>query len=210
MKLDFIYNRHSVRKFKDQEIPKEDIKEILKAATYAPSGKNIQNWHFVVIQSKEKINEIVKIIENKHDYLINNCDDEELNANFSKFLRYFTLFKNAPVLVMVFAGPYGASGLEVLQKANISDQEINSILNKAPGIQNIGAAVQNIQLAATAMGYGACWMTGPNFAAKEIEDYINIDKNDYTLACLVPIGVPQGDLKSPKRKPLNEVVTFID
>ncbi|MBW4872488.1 MAG: nitroreductase family protein, partial [Paeniclostridium sp.] len=40
-KLDFIYNRVSVRKYKNEAIPKEDIVEILKAGTYAPSGKNL-------------------------------------------------------------------------------------------------------------------------------------------------------------------------
>lgn len=33
--LDFIYNRQSIRKFKDEPIPKEDIMELLKAATFA-------------------------------------------------------------------------------------------------------------------------------------------------------------------------------
>ena len=33
--LDFIYNRKSVRQFKDTPVPKEDIIELLKAGTYA-------------------------------------------------------------------------------------------------------------------------------------------------------------------------------
>ena len=37
--LDFIYNRKSVRQFKDTPIPKEDIIELLKAGTYAPISK---------------------------------------------------------------------------------------------------------------------------------------------------------------------------
>ncbi|WMT80585.1 hypothetical protein TEMA_09060 [Terrisporobacter mayombei] len=43
--LDFIYKRKSVRKFKDEMVPKEDIDKILKAATFAPSARNRQNWH---------------------------------------------------------------------------------------------------------------------------------------------------------------------
>ena len=38
--LDFIYNRKSVRLFKDTPIPKEVITEIVKAGTYAPSPKH--------------------------------------------------------------------------------------------------------------------------------------------------------------------------
>ena len=36
--LEFIYKRKSIRKFTDQEIPKEDLIEMLKAATYAYSS----------------------------------------------------------------------------------------------------------------------------------------------------------------------------
>ena len=56
--LDFIYKRKSVRKFKDEEVPKEDIVELLKAATYAPSPKHQQNWHFIVLQNKEMLRDI--------------------------------------------------------------------------------------------------------------------------------------------------------
>ncbi len=37
--LEFFAKRHSVRKFKDEEVPQEDIEKIIKAATLAPSGK---------------------------------------------------------------------------------------------------------------------------------------------------------------------------
>lgn len=51
---DFIYARKSIRKFKDTPVPTKDLKEMIKAATYAPSGKNLQNWHFVVVSDREK------------------------------------------------------------------------------------------------------------------------------------------------------------
>ena len=60
--LDFIYNRKSVRKFKDSE----DIIKMLDAAIHAPSPKNQQTWHFVVIQNKELINKISDIVEKNH------------------------------------------------------------------------------------------------------------------------------------------------
>lgn len=61
-KLDFIYNRVSVRKYKNEAMPKEDIVEILKAGTYAPSGKNLQNWHFVVVSDVEKIKKFLNVL----------------------------------------------------------------------------------------------------------------------------------------------------
>ena len=45
--LEFIYNRKSVRKFKDNEVPREDIIKMLDAAIHAPSPKNQQTWHLL-------------------------------------------------------------------------------------------------------------------------------------------------------------------
>ena len=102
-RLEFIYNRHSVRKFKDQDIPMEDIRQIIHAATYAPSGKNSQNWHFVVIRNKEKLHQIAEIIEKKNAELAQQLQDEEKQKSFIKFSRFATFFKNAPVVILVYA-----------------------------------------------------------------------------------------------------------
>ncbi len=56
---DAIYNRRSVRKFLNHEIPDEVITELLKDAMAAPSACNKQPWEFYVIKNKE-IQEIIK------------------------------------------------------------------------------------------------------------------------------------------------------
>ena len=65
--LDMIYNRKSVRKFKDVEVPREDLMKMLEAATEAPSPKHQQNWNFVVITNKELINKMAKIVTESHE-----------------------------------------------------------------------------------------------------------------------------------------------
>lgn len=209
--LDFIYNRHSIRKFKDQDVPMEDIKELIRAATQAPSGKHLQNWHFVVIKSKEKIEGIARIIEKKNEELASYALDEEMKKNFTKYLRYQTIFRNAPVLILVFAGPYPATGLDILKAKGASSKEIHNLLKPSPGIQNIAAAMENLLLAAAATGYGGCWMTSTNYAANEIEEYIGFKKEGYFLAAMTPLGVPEeSELKSPRRKAIEEVMTIIE
>ncbi|MEN2256869.1 nitroreductase family protein [Paraclostridium benzoelyticum] len=64
-RLDFIYDRVSIRSYKEDKVPREDIIEIIKAGTYAPSGKNLQNWHFVVVTDKDKVREIANIVEKR-------------------------------------------------------------------------------------------------------------------------------------------------
>ena len=59
--LEFIYKRHSVRNFTDEPVKEADLQAIFKAATYAPSGKNRQNWHFVLVKNKEKSAKVRRI-----------------------------------------------------------------------------------------------------------------------------------------------------
>ena len=53
-----LFNRRSIRNYKDKEIPISKINQILKAGMMAPSAHNQQLWEFVVIDDKSKINQI--------------------------------------------------------------------------------------------------------------------------------------------------------
>jgi nitroreductase len=209
--LDFIYKRHSVRKFEEKNVPVEDIKKIIEAATYAPSGKNVQNWHFVALTNKEKIEKVGEIIEKKNADLANLLQNEDMKNRFTKFLRFSTVFTKAPVLILVYTETsYKPTGLDVLKEIGVSTEEVHDLLKTNPAIQNIGAATENLMLAATDMGYGTCWMTSANYAAKEIEEFIGLDKEGYFLAAMTPLGIPSGEPKSPPRKPIDEVLTIIE
>ena len=60
--IEAIMTRKSVRNFSAQEINEETIDKLLKAAMAAPSGVNKQPWKFVVVKSKEKREEIIKVM----------------------------------------------------------------------------------------------------------------------------------------------------
>ena len=51
--LETIYNRRSIREYTNEEISIEQLREIVKAGIWAPSGLNNQPWRFVIIQSPE-------------------------------------------------------------------------------------------------------------------------------------------------------------
>ncbi|GKX28279.1 nitroreductase [Vallitalea longa] len=209
-KLDFIYNRHSVRKFTDEKVDMEDLKNILDASTHCPSAKNVQNWHFVIVKNIAKIKEMAKAIENKNKLIADKLQDEQQKVSFTKFVRFATLFQNAPVVILVYASSYKPNGLDELREANVSEQEIYNLIDMSPQMQSIGALIENLSLAATAMGYGTCWMTSGNYAAKEISDAIDFQKEGFSLAAIVPIGVPSLPIKSPRRKPVEEVLSIIE
>ena len=61
MVLEVIKERFSVRKFMDKEIEQEKLDSILEAARLAPSARNLQDWHFVVIKDKKKREQLTEI-----------------------------------------------------------------------------------------------------------------------------------------------------
>jgi len=59
--LNSILTRRSIRKFNKTPVCEKDIEDILKAAMAAPSAGNSQCWEFIVINDRNKLNEIPKI-----------------------------------------------------------------------------------------------------------------------------------------------------
>ncbi|MEW9079309.1 nitroreductase family protein [Terrisporobacter glycolicus] len=208
--LDFIYKRKSVRKFKDEMVPKEAIDKILKAATFAPSARNRQNWHFVVIRDKNKINDLAQDISNKADEYINKLDNEDMKNDLKKMISYYTIFKNAPVLILIYGSTYENDAYNMQKYLGEDEEKLQKLLFPAAPIQNISAAMENLLLAASNMGYGTCWMTGPIFAIDVIENHIDFKKERYELVAMTPLGVPTEEkIIQPSRKSLEEVVTYL-
>ena len=56
--LEAMYNRRSIREYTDEEIPIEQLREIVKAGIWAPSGLNNQPWRFVIVKSPEILEEL--------------------------------------------------------------------------------------------------------------------------------------------------------
>lgn len=60
-RLMFIFKRRSIRKFKPLPVSEEDIKALLEAGMSAPSARNLQPWHFIVITGRQKLNRLAEI-----------------------------------------------------------------------------------------------------------------------------------------------------
>ncbi len=56
--LEAVLSRRSIRKYTDQPVPDEVVKQLLEAAMSAPSANNKQPWHFVVIRDREILDAI--------------------------------------------------------------------------------------------------------------------------------------------------------
>lgn len=56
--METIFNRRSIRKYKDRSIEKEKIEKLLRAAMQAPSAANQQPWEFIVVENKDTLNKL--------------------------------------------------------------------------------------------------------------------------------------------------------
>ena len=52
--FDAIRSRRSIRKYKDKQVPWDNIITIMQAGKYAPSAGNLQNWKFIYVKTDEK------------------------------------------------------------------------------------------------------------------------------------------------------------
>lgn len=76
-----ILKRRSLRDFSDKEISLEVIKDCIKAANSAPSGANMQPWHFVVVSDKNVKSEIRKKAEaEEREFYSGRAPEEWLDA----------------------------------------------------------------------------------------------------------------------------------
>jgi len=56
--LELAKKRYSCRKYKDQPVEEEQLMQVLEATRLAPSAKNKQPWHFIIIQEEENLKKI--------------------------------------------------------------------------------------------------------------------------------------------------------
>jgi nitroreductase len=127
--LQIIKSRRSIRSFTEQQIKEEDLRAILEAGQYAPSGIGNQPWHFIVVRNQEllgALSDASKQVAKNHkiEFFRKLADNKEFHA-----------FHKAPTVVII-AG---------------DEQTTCSPVDCA-------AATQNILLAAEALGLGACWI----------------------------------------------------
>jgi nitroreductase len=206
--FDLIQKRYSVRQFKDADIPDEDIEKIIAAAGRAPSGKNRQNWHFVAVKNKQMLQSLADAVRSRMQEIADRLPPEK-GEKFMKFSKFSTFFAEAPVVIFVYAGAYIPEGYPELVESKDAPLNIERLMMGNPGIQGVGGAIEHLILAAFNLGYGACWMTSPNNSAEALEKILGFQKDTYKLVATIPIGVPEGDSKSPAKLDIKEIMTLI-
>ena len=141
--LNNIYDRYTCRNFKETPITDKQIEYLVKAALSAPSARNIQPWHVIVVTDKTLIDELD--VEG-----MNILSAEEDKAMYDVFMsRGGKMFYNAPCLIFV-----------------LSD-------GSKWGTLDCGILCQNVVLAAESLGLGTCivGMAGVPINGPKAEEY---------------------------------------
>ncbi len=185
--ISIIKNRRSIRKYKEQPVEKDKIKELLNMAMRAPSGKNRQPWEFVVLQNGPK-QELIDILHNKARKLKKEGED------VGSCLSSVRTMRQAPVLIL-FYNPFSD-----LERTELDEYEWSV------DTQSIGAAIENLLLAATEMGLGSLWICDIFLAEKEISNWL--DREDELVAG-VALGHSAEDPSASPRKDLEDNVTWM-
>ncbi len=195
-----IESRTSVRVYKKDPVPLEDLKEMIRLASLAPSVANSQPWTFVIVTNKPLLEDMARKVVRQ----LENIPENESRAakNIKSQVEWFaTFFQDAPALIAVAMERYES----VLEKGVAMDHdEVNRIRNY-PDFQSAGACIQNMLLAAVDMGYGACWLSAPMMAKDTLEKMLGLEEK-FKLTAFVAVGKPEN---IPVKMPPRDVKEFI-
>ena len=206
---EFVEKRVSVRQFKPDAVPPEHVREMVRVAGLAPSPNNQQPWRFIAVTRKPLLLEMADAVRARLRSLLPVAMSEDARRAAQRVEWFSTFFAEAPLVMAVAKRPYRSVIARAVEGASLSASDINA-MRGYPDVQSIGAAIEHLLLAATELGYGACWLSGPLIAREALEPLLGIAAPDQ-LAALVTIGVPAAPpASSHDRRPVDEILQFLD
>ncbi len=103
-----VRKRRTVREFSAEPVPAEVIRNCIKAAGTAPSGANLQPWHFVIVENKEIKHKIREAAEQEEkEFYTKRAPEEWLEALAPLGTDENKPFLDtAPYLIVIFSKSY--------------------------------------------------------------------------------------------------------
>ncbi|HEY6428917.1 MAG TPA: nitroreductase family protein, partial [Acidimicrobiales bacterium] len=194
-----LVSTRAIRHYTDEPVPDDALRDILFAATRAPSGSNRQPFRFVVLtdgpvaaQAKRLIGEgarrfwTAKRKADGYDEGSGHDTDSPKSRLARTMEHYVDTYESVPVLII-------ACYVRYRERSAVSDGA------------SVFPACQNLLLAARALGYGGV-MTGWQAATEtELRALLGIPDN-VELVATITLGRPQGRHGPVRRRPLSELV----
>lgn len=194
-----IRQRRSVRSYRSQTVPREQLGTLLEAAGWAPSGVNAQPWRFLVITDRavlEELNRVTKRFIGRLQPLlplltrvVRDLRDPELRrAVRTAALPKVHVLHGAPALLLIYT-----------QGKPSHDETLAC-----------GMAAQNVLLLAQTVGLGTCVLgitNALNFipAARRL---IGLNRGERIVVGMV-LGYPKRMPSPPPRRPTETLTTWL-
>jgi nitroreductase len=196
--IDVIRRRRSVRKFEaGRRIERETLLQIAEAARWAPTGANSQCFDVLIVDDPDMRERVLDVFMAQSNRLIDHV------KGFPAVKK--TYLANTVAIIIVLADARWKAAFPVATSTQWQREYEEN--NERILLASIGAAIQNVQLAVTAVGLTSAWLSGGG------EDTTNRDLQRLLgyPDCLravgtIPIGYPEQDLASRYRRPLAQMV----
>lgn len=195
--LSAIRNRRSIRKYRNLDVPRHMIEDILQSGILAPSSKNCQPWKFIVVTGSAK-NDLLAVMRK-------GIEREKNRPLFPKSAQYLSgaeytleIMGQSPVIIFIA----NSLGMDI-RSALTPEERIYEICNA----QSIGAAIENMTLTATELGLGSLWICDTYFAYNELCDWLAVDGE---LFAAMTVGYADENPSARPRKSMDDVVEWRD
>ena len=182
--FELFHTQRACRSFADAPVDDADIERILTAATFAPSAENRQPWVFVVVRDAQRRAAYGDLIKELW---------EQGAREYTRVSVSAALFRD----VDAGLGEGGIAAAPVLIVVGGDTQRSHSSQIE----QSVLPAIQNLLLAAHALGLGTCLTTIASLRAEEVRQLAGLPTHIEPVA-LIPVGVPARPLGRPRREPL--------
>lgn len=194
--FDIIRTTRAMRRLKPDPVPDELIGKILEAGVCAASGGNRQHWRFLVVKDRAIKEQVQRYYQRALDEVVGpryrtstpppGVSREQYDRQHDAVTYLTEHFHEAPVWI-------------------VACLEVGEGTPTRSSGASIYPAVQNMLLAARALGLGATLTTRHLNYEKEVEEILGLPAGVHSYAIL-PIGYPLGRFGPVRRAPLQEVV----
>lgn len=196
MSLEAIRARRSIRNFRSDPVPRELIDQVLEAARLAPSGKNQQPWRFNVYGGEAKRALLEAMAHGLERELRGQALLPASRAGLADAANTLRIMRKAPVIILALDA-YGDDPFAPSEGgARIADL-VNTL--------SMGAAIENLLLAAQELGLGALWIANTFFAYPELCACLDMPLR---LISAVALGYANEAPPPRPRKSLEEIAIY--
>jgi PPOX class probable F420-dependent enzyme len=191
--------RQSVRAFQDRPVPRAALEEMIEATRWAPSPHGAQPWRFVVLTRPEAKRTLAEAMGDEwRRILAMDGEDEEVVARRLRLSR--KRIEEAPALILA------CLYLSDLDRYPDSDRQR---AEEVMAVQSLGAAIQNMLLAAYSLGLDTGWMCAPLFAQQTVRAALELDASLIPHA-LIPVGYKAAEPRRRPHRPASELIVRFD